>query len=70
MPLFKVEKIYYVVADNEDDAGETRVDDLMACDTSVAPITRVKDILYGWRTAYPFGGDGDMTCEEIVNRRK
>jgi hypothetical protein len=36
----------------------------------IAPVDRIEDLPSGWRGSYPYGGDGEATCREILERQQ
>lgn len=71
MSLFKVTLTYTLVA-----VGETAHDAIWnaeegVCDSepdasAVEVITTIDEVPWGWKSAYPWGGDGEKTCRQLL----
>lgn len=72
--LFRVNCVVdmVVLADNENDAADLA--EYHARDEvnngleiwSIVPIEKAEQLPSGWRGAYPYGGDGEKMCREII----
>ena len=62
--LFRVETLWYVMAENYDEAEAGYGVDLQKCALYARPAQNC--IAAEWEDAPPFGGDDDRTCSQIL----
>ena len=67
--LHRVEIVAFVMAEEgtlDEFVVASAAIDLTSCDVEAEVVMVLEQVPEHWRGAYPFGGEGDLTCEEIV----